>query len=349
MLKSNAGVAIKDIELSPLYTQQLNGRAERFIRTMDEKGACMRHQAGTPNSWWEFAIEYAVHIYNRTPLQRHKWKTPYEILEGTVPKIDHLRVFGCGAYVFVPSETRANKMAPKVELMTFIGYGSSGYKFITRTGAVRQQPHALFDKMYFPRLKDTERPQTITPFYEIKEIDIEDDQDETPYLPVGTGAAPPAQVPPTSPVQKPENDSPDGDSESISAPALRRVSSLPMPVASTPWSVRLHENSPPPHERRKHIQQIPVEEDSPGLPIALQKEARNRKDVKKDSNTLPLAALDNDEAWRKAVNDDEPMTKPRAPKAQPKSRVPVPSPGPSAPSTPTVPALAAITPRSPIT
>jgi hypothetical protein len=95
----NEGIVI---HRSPPHTPQVNGHAERFMRTMMDKADTMRHQACAPDSWWEFAIEYAVHIYNRTRLERLKWITPQEAVTGEVPSVKHLCVFGCGAYVLIP-------------------------------------------------------------------------------------------------------------------------------------------------------------------------------------------------------------------------------------------------------
>jgi hypothetical protein len=29
-------------------------------------------------SWWEFSVDCAVHVYNHTPIMHHNWKTPFE-------------------------------------------------------------------------------------------------------------------------------------------------------------------------------------------------------------------------------------------------------------------------------
>ena len=47
------------------YAHQQNDRAERIIRTIMEKAESMRLQACIPQSWWEFSIEHATHVYNR--------------------------------------------------------------------------------------------------------------------------------------------------------------------------------------------------------------------------------------------------------------------------------------------
>jgi transposase InsO family protein len=62
------------------YTPQQNGRAECFMRTFMDKAEAMRFTACIPQSWWEFSVEYAVQLYNRTPQERLNWSTPFEMI-----------------------------------------------------------------------------------------------------------------------------------------------------------------------------------------------------------------------------------------------------------------------------
>jgi len=57
---------------------------------------------------------------------------PMESLIKVKPDLSELCVFGCGAYVFLPEEVRANKLTPKLELMTYIRYETSikGWRFV---------------------------------------------------------------------------------------------------------------------------------------------------------------------------------------------------------------------------
>ena len=64
------------------YVHQQNGRAERLIHTLTEKAETMRFQAYLPPSWWEFSLDHAVHVYNRTPMRRLEWRTPHEWFTG---------------------------------------------------------------------------------------------------------------------------------------------------------------------------------------------------------------------------------------------------------------------------
>jgi transposase InsO family protein len=66
------------INQSVPHAHQQNGRAERIIRTLMEKAESMRLQACLPQSWWEFTLNHATHVYNRTPMRRLEWCTPTE-------------------------------------------------------------------------------------------------------------------------------------------------------------------------------------------------------------------------------------------------------------------------------
>jgi len=61
-------------------------------------------------------------------------------------------VFGCGAYVFLPKDVRANKLTPKSELITYIKYetGIKEWKFVQPSGAIFTGAIATFDKTLFP-------------------------------------------------------------------------------------------------------------------------------------------------------------------------------------------------------
>jgi len=57
---------------------------------------------------------------------------PVESLIKVKLDLSELCIFGCGAYIFLPKEVRANKLTPKSVLMTYIGYktGIKGWKFV---------------------------------------------------------------------------------------------------------------------------------------------------------------------------------------------------------------------------
>ena len=52
------------IQRSIPHASQQNGRAERFNRTIMDKAQAIRLDACIPQSWWEFAVLHAIHLYN---------------------------------------------------------------------------------------------------------------------------------------------------------------------------------------------------------------------------------------------------------------------------------------------
>jgi hypothetical protein len=144
------------------HMHQQNSCAEHFIRTIINKSQAIQLEFCAPQSWWEFAVDCAIHVYNCTPIQRHNWKMPVENLTHTKPDVTHLRVFGCSAYVFLPEEVHHNKLNPKSELMTFIGYpqGVKGYLFMRSPNNVLfTAVQALFDETLYPKCPDMRRPR----------------------------------------------------------------------------------------------------------------------------------------------------------------------------------------------
>jgi len=116
----------------------------------------------------------ATHVYNHTHIKCLKWKTPQEIFTGEKPKILHLRIFGCGAYVYLPSEVCTNKLTPHSELMIFIGYEDNGYRFIRHTqgNAIFRSTQAIFDEGHFPRCPSSHSREKIPPGRLTPEIEL---------------------------------------------------------------------------------------------------------------------------------------------------------------------------------
>lgn len=130
-----------------------------------DKAQAMRFDACLPQSYWDFSVDHAVHIYNRTPVRRLGFKTPFEIVEKKVPDISHLRVFGCAAYVHLPEAVRANKLAPKSELMVYLGQvpGVKGWKFMRDNTRLFIGSTAIFDETLFPCCTEKKKGHGFTP------------------------------------------------------------------------------------------------------------------------------------------------------------------------------------------
>lgn len=114
---------------TPARTSQLNGKAERKIRTLWNLTRTLLHSAGKhglPASFWSEAIRTAAYVLNRTVSRASgdPTKTAIELFTGKKPSVKHLRVFGCDVFVYQhaidrPSDRRLDARSKKG---IFIGY-----------------------------------------------------------------------------------------------------------------------------------------------------------------------------------------------------------------------------------
>ncbi|KAJ8463023.1 hypothetical protein ONZ51_g10516 [Trametes cubensis] len=196
---------------------QQNGRAERWNRTITEKALSMLHHAGLSHGFWQLAIEAAVHIYNRQPMRRLKWRCPITLWDGTIPDVSYFRVFGCKAYVHVQKDKRKGKLDKKAVEMIFVGYeqGSKGYKFWNpATHSIVVSRDVIFDEESFPARKiPGNRPVTPddSPFSD-QEVPSDDASNAEPEnfeidiplpIPLPEDAPPAPPIPPEQPAPPP--------------------------------------------------------------------------------------------------------------------------------------------------
>ena len=107
------------------YTDEQNGLAERAGSLLIIRARAMRIQAGLPKSLSNELICTAAYVLNRTPTEALAWKTPYEVVWGTKPKVQHMRPIGCRAYVLNRSLKRADKLESRALIGHLVGYDST--------------------------------------------------------------------------------------------------------------------------------------------------------------------------------------------------------------------------------
>ena len=139
--------------LTAPYSPQQNPIAEIGNRTTTEKARALLKNAGMPMVFWGEAVSTAVYLENRTPVASRGFKTPYELWHGVPPSCDHLRVFGCLAYVHIGRERRSGKFSDTAKRGVFVGYqeGHHNYRvWLPNEKHVVYSHDVLFNETCFP-------------------------------------------------------------------------------------------------------------------------------------------------------------------------------------------------------
>ena len=88
-------------EVTPPYSPQSNGVAERKNRTLTDLMNAMLESADMPYEWWGEAILTSNFVLNRVVIKNRE-VTPYEGWNRRKPNINFLRTWGCFAKVNLP-------------------------------------------------------------------------------------------------------------------------------------------------------------------------------------------------------------------------------------------------------
>ena len=109
-------------------TPQQNGVAERMNRTMVERMRCMLSYAKLPRSFWAEAMRTTVDLINLSPSAPLLGDVPQRVWIGKNVTYDHLKVFGCRAFVHIPKDERS-KLDDKAKQCIFLGYGHDEFGY----------------------------------------------------------------------------------------------------------------------------------------------------------------------------------------------------------------------------
>jgi len=113
----------KGIELHfpPAETQELNGVAERSVRTVKDIARTSLVHAGLQTRFWAYAAEHSTYVSNRLEIAATTGMTPFEAMYQRKPSVKHWGVFGCDAFAHVPKGQRG-AFDPKMEACIYLGH-----------------------------------------------------------------------------------------------------------------------------------------------------------------------------------------------------------------------------------
>ncbi|KAJ6874187.1 hypothetical protein NC651_032883 [Populus alba x Populus x berolinensis] len=81
-----------------------------------------------PKNFWPEAVNWSVHILNRSPTLAVKNTTPEEAWSEARPTVDHFRIFGCIAYARIP-DVKRTKLDDKGVKCVFLGVNEESKAF----------------------------------------------------------------------------------------------------------------------------------------------------------------------------------------------------------------------------
>ena len=163
-------VGIRHSFTGPYAPQQL-GMAERRNGVLFSMVRSALFESGLPKEFWGEALNTSVYIANRLPIADRV--SPFEAVYGRKPSLDHLRVFGCKAFVH---EQRVKKLDPRAWIGIHVGYDPYNWRcyrvYNPTTATVRLSVHVSFDENSFPS------PEPLVDDKENEDVfDFERDQD----------------------------------------------------------------------------------------------------------------------------------------------------------------------------
>lgn len=116
---------------APFHPAQ-NGIIERDNRTLMEGVRSMLVHMNVPLNLWGEAASTFIYLLNRCINSTTRNKTPYELYFQKKPKLSHLKVFGCLAFVKTQTKDRSGYQ-PKLEMRSqrgiFVGYHTQDFTY----------------------------------------------------------------------------------------------------------------------------------------------------------------------------------------------------------------------------
>jgi hypothetical protein len=122
----NMGAYLKSrgitMQITAPYAHSQNGKAERFVRTIEDGAQTLLADSKLTMSFWGDAALTMNYLHNRAPtVALPSGVTAFEMMNHRKPNLSNLRVWGCQCFVTIPPELRSKGGPRRLEAI-FVGY-----------------------------------------------------------------------------------------------------------------------------------------------------------------------------------------------------------------------------------
>jgi transposase InsO family protein len=246
-----------------VYTPELNGTVERFMRTIKGMISAMVADAGLGHEYWDHAARYASVVLMKTQ-EAANGVNAWKALTGRAPNLDSVIKFGSMCFVQVPKETRtkASFDTAKAELARVLGQDAAVSGWIVRMERsgklVRSRDIRLATGMVMPAIPRTTNPSR---YVRVDSDDIVPEEEEEEPTEPATTNGPPEEVITEEPLSSTEQPQP---------PRASQESRIPRPTRKPRWEY------------------VPIVEQEPAeVPTATIDEQGRRRNAPRQTRTLP--------------------------------------------------------------
>ena len=181
-------------EKTPPYIHHLPSSVERANQTITSLARVSLESSKLPSSFYGFAMEHSVYVYNRTI--GSKGKSPFELIYGKEPK-DELVPFGTIGYAFIPLELRKDgKLSNrrfKVRMLTFGKDDNSeetfGWQVLAELTGDRFYSNDVIWKYDHPRRPLKSSDTQSVDLFVLEDVDFDKSEAVAPQLMEDSGSA----------------------------------------------------------------------------------------------------------------------------------------------------------------
>jgi hypothetical protein len=147
-------ISLRDSKIMQRYTaayeSSSNGWIEREMRNVLEKARTIMNIYDCPLRFWDFAVDTAVYLINRTPKESLGWKTPFEKVYEEKPDISNLVPFYAPGICYISKAEKDHSLQPNGQECRMLGYDDAGKNvylvYNCESGKVERRENVRFDE-----------------------------------------------------------------------------------------------------------------------------------------------------------------------------------------------------------